>query len=229
MKGNKIVLVILEGKSDQAALSIGLEKFFRPLEIRAHITKGDLTSDFEQESCEIVSYVKNQIDIFMGVYKVKKEDIVQVIHIVDTDGAYVSQDFVIFSEKDVKARYESDGIYTQHKAEIERRNTHKTECLNRLSKKKDIAGIKYQIYFMSCNLDHVISDCRNMGEGEAKYKNGHEFAKKYKGDLDGFIRFFCQSPFSCGKGYRESWDYIKTHSLERCTNLDLVLQQKASG
>ncbi len=77
---------------------------------------------------------------------------------------------------------------------------------------------------MSCNLDHVLHDKQNSSD-EEKEKNALAFAKRYRQDVDGFIKFIAESDFSVTSNYVESWNYIKqgVHSLERHTNLGLCL------
>ena len=58
---------------------------------------------------------------------------------------------------------------------------------------------------------------------EDKENDAYAFAKKYKDDIDGFLKFISDSDFSRMEGYKESWAFIKKecHSLERYTNLGL--------
>jgi hypothetical protein len=77
---------------------------------------------------------------------------------------------------------------------------------------------------MSCNLDHVLYDKLNLSD-EEKEKYSLVFAKRYRENIDGFIRYISDSSFSVTGEYRETWNFIKQdlHSLERHTNLGLCL------
>lgn len=80
---------------------------------------------------------------------------------------------------------------------------------------------------MSCNLDHVLYDKRNSTDDE-KERNAYSFAKRYKGDREGFVEFICNSDFSVGGDFKESWKHIETglNSLERYTNLCLCISEE---
>ena len=77
---------------------------------------------------------------------------------------------------------------------------------------------------MSCNLDHVLYDKRNSTE-EEKENDAYAFAKKYRNDLDGFIKFICMSEFSVNDEYRVSWEHIEKemNSIERYSNLGICI------
>lgn len=77
---------------------------------------------------------------------------------------------------------------------------------------------------MSCNMDHVLHNKQNSSD-EEKEKDALLFAKRYKQDIEGFIKLIAESDFSVRSNYVESWNYIKQerHSLERHTNLGLCL------
>ena len=83
-------------------------------------------------------------------------------------------------------------------------------------------NIPYKIYYMSCNLDHVLHDKPNATDEEKK-ANSLDFTEMYYDDINAFIKFISESTFSQCTDYKESWDYIKQdkHSLERNSNLGL--------
>ncbi len=87
-------------------------------------------------------------------------------------------------------------------------------------------GIPYQVYYMSCNLDHVLYNKQN-SSNEEKEHDAIQFVKKYRNDLDGFIAYISKSCFSVQSNYIDSWNYIKQnlHSLERHTNLGLCFDE----
>ena len=83
-------------------------------------------------------------------------------------------------------------------------------------------SIPYRAYYRSSNLDHVLYGKLNSSD-EEKENDAYAFAKKYKDDIDGFLKDISDSDFSRMEGYKESWAFIKKecHSLERHTNLGL--------
>lgn len=58
-----------------------------------------------------------------------------------------------------------------------------------LNTKKIDKIIKYRIFYMSCNLDHVLYDEINL-KAEEKRPKAFEFRKKFNNDKNGFIEFF---------------------------------------
>ena len=90
-----------------------------------------------------------------------------------------------------------------------------------------VNGIPYRVYYMSCNLDHVLYNKLNSSD-EDKEQDAHRFAKQYKDDIPGFLRFISESDFSVMGGYKESWQFVKEelHSLERHTNFGLCFLGK---
>ena len=119
---------------------------------------------------------------------------------------------------------ESDGIHTADQKGIINRNKQKSNNLDRLRTTGKIWNIPYRVYYMSCNLDHVLYDKRNSTE-EEKENDAYAFAKKYRNDLDGFIKFICMSEFSVNDEYRVSWEHIEKemNSIERYSNLGICI------
>ena len=75
--------------------------------------------------------------------------------------------------------YESDGIHTLNRQAIIRRNQQKQENLYRLTSTGQIWKIPYKVYYMSCNLDHVLHNKRNSTD-EDKEDDAYAFAIRYR-------------------------------------------------
>lgn len=97
--------------------------------------------------------------------------------------------------------------------------------LNRLSSTSEIWSIPYRVYYMSCNLDHVLYGKMNSTDEEKK-NDAFSFAKKYRDNIPGFINYISNSDFSVVDSYPQSWQYIREglHSLERHTNFGLCFK-----
>ena len=78
---------------------------------------------------------------------------------------------------------------------------------------------------MSCNLDHALYGKLNSTD-EEKENDSYAFAKRYREDIPGFIKFISESDFSVMGGYSQSWQYIREelHSLERHSNFGLCFK-----
>lgn len=226
----KIVFIIVEGPSDQVALELLLSNMFDKDRVYVHITYGDMTSKYGNNPSNILKKVSAEIATFAKKNHFTKEHFQQVIHIVDTDGAYIPNEYVLEDKTAMKPVYTPQAIKTWDIEGIIERNMAKSRNIDKLSETRSIWGkIPYSVYYMSCNLDHVLHDQLNCSDDE-KESNSYAFAKKYRNDKEGFVQFIACSDFSVGGTYRESWKYIKQgrNSLERHTNLGLCFPESES-
>ncbi len=178
----------------------------------------------------VVSKVGNLVKQYAAYNSYKAKDFQEVIHIVDTDGTYISNEKVIEKSSITDIEYTEENILCSNKSSIEIRNANKSAVIDRLISNNHVwNSIPYKVFYMSCNLDHVLYNQLNCSD-EEKEENAYEFAKRYKDDIAGFVNFMILSPFSIIDGYRESWEYIKkeTNSLKRNTNFGICIR-KACG
>lgn len=222
MARKKIVFVIVEGMSDSEALSLVLSKFYDKQTVHVHIMRRDITTEPGVTPDNIVTKIAEAAKQYANIYRIKNEHFQEIIHLVDTDGAYVPDEAVIEDLDAVDPVYSTTEIRTKNKAGIETRNMRKRGNLDRLVATNAVWSIPYKVYYMSCNLDHVLYNKLNSTD-EEKETDAHAFAKQYKDDLPGFLAFVSGSEFSVVNGYKESWSFIRdsVHSLERHTNFGL--------
>ena len=103
------------------------------------------------------------------------------------DGAYIPDSSVIKTPGEDKPRYTLTEIQTSNPERLRERNKHKQSKLDKMSVMKKVwASIPYRVYYMSCNLDHVLHNKMNSTD-EEKEKNAYDFAKKYKDNIEGFL------------------------------------------
>lgn len=223
----KIVFVIVEGVSDETALGIALSQIFDEKSVYVHIMRGDITSRNGVNASNIIAKIGNEVRKYAKSYHFSAKDFEKIIHIVDTDGVYIPEEAVIEEQICSDIHYESDGIHTANRVETLRRNRQKTENLGKLRSTGQIWKIPYNVYYMSCNLDHVLHNKRNNTEAD-KEKDAYAFAKKYNNHVDDFVQFLCHSSFSVNGDYRESWIYIENemNSIERFTNLGICIMEE---
>lgn len=227
MARKKIVLVIVEGPSDEVALGMALSQVYDKDFIYVHIMHGDITTRRGVSSKNIVAKLGNEVTAYAKSQHYKASDFKQIIHIVDTDGAYIPDDNIMEKENYLDIQYENDGIYTNNKASVMTRNQQKRDNLYRLRSCGIIWTIPYSLYYMSCNLDHVLYDKQNSTDKD-KENDAYVFAKKYKGKAEAFKEFICKSPFSVTGDYKGSWDYIEKdlNSVNRYTNLCICIENE---
>lgn len=227
MARKKIVLVIVEGPSDEVALGMALSQVYDKDFIYVHIMHGDITTRRGVSSKNIVAKLGNEVTAYAKSQHYKASDFKQIIHIVDTDGAYIPDDNIMEKENYLDIRYENEGIYTNNKASVMTRNQQKRDNLYRLRSCGIIWTIPYSLYYMSCNLDHVLYDKQNSTDKD-KENDAYVFAKKYKGKVESFKEFICKSQFSVTGDYKGSWDYIEKdlNSVNRYTNLCICIENE---
>lgn len=223
----KVVFVIVEGPSDETALGITLNQVFDKESIYVHIMHGDITTRNGVTSQNVVSKIGNEIKAYAKSNHYKPADFKQIIHIVDTDAAYLLEDKIIEDAENDELSYQDDGIHTNDKEKVIFRNKQKTENLFRLRSCGNVWGVPYRVYYMSCNLDHVLYGKRNSSD-EEKEQDAYNFAKLYKNDVEAFLKYMCDSTFSVKGDFTESWEFIEKdmHSIERYTNLPIALEKE---
>lgn len=228
----KIVLFIVEGISDKLALGPVLSQIISSKNVKFKIIGGDITSDYYNVTLHnIVLKIKEHVNAFMGsIYKI--EDIEEIIHVVDIDGAFVTDDKIV-NHSSEETIYTDTNIYTQHVFEMKKRNAFKSRVLSTLSSTTSIklgrsssSLVPYSIYYMSCNLDHVLIDDRNLNPTLKKSK-AIEFADKYFNNEEQFYMLLRSSTILKEQNYVDSWVYLSNgvNSLSRCSNFALYLDK----
>ena len=227
MSRKKIVFVIVEGPSDEEALGAFFGRFFDKDSVYVQIMHSDITTSRGNTPQNIEAKVAAVVKQYASQNHFIKTDFKEIIHISDSDGAFIPNDAVIEDKSAHDPVYSPTGIRTKNKYGIEERNGQKSANLSVLSTLRTVWGLPYRIYYMSVNLDHVLYGKLNSTDRE-KETDSHAFVKKYRGNLPAFIEYISESDFSVQLDYKGSWDYIKEdlRSLERHTNLGLCFEDK---
>lgn len=230
MKSKKVVLFIVEGPSDESALSVLLSKVFDQNEVYVYVVHSDVTTEHGVTPQNIICKVNTFIKDHMDRYRLRKADMLQVVHLMDTDGAYAPDDVITEIDTTKKTIYNPGQIIAASRQQIIDRNRRKRANMNRLALEPVIAGIPYLAVYMSCNLDHVLYNKLNSGD-EDKRKDAFAFARRYRSDIEAFISFITDSDFSVTGSRKETWDYIKQgqNSLDRHTNLGICFPATDEG
>ena len=114
----KIVFIIVEGPYDDEALGIFFTGLFAKQSVHVAITHGDITSDDKNNPKNIVSKICNVVKEYSDKNHFTKKDFLEVIHIIDTDGAYISDDYIVENPTITdKAIYSLNDIQTMYKEE----------------------------------------------------------------------------------------------------------------
>ncbi len=231
MTENKVLLFIVEGFSDEASLAPAMEQIVSGSKVKFKVMRADITSDYDSTVANIERRIKD-----LGVKRFLKDnpqfshnDICGVVHIVDLDGAFAPNDIVVRGDVE-NAQYFDDRIVCKNREEfLESKNNKEANLihLSSLSKIKIPNGVvvPYSIFYMSCNLDHVLHDKRNSTK-EQKKQNSISFADNYD-DPETFAAFFNGADIKINGTYSETWSHvqIELNSLKRGSNFWICIDK----
>lgn len=122
MTHKKIVLVIVEGPSDETALGVALSQVYDKDAVYIHIMHGDITTRKGSNPQNIVAKIGNEVRKYAKSQHYNAKDFKRIIHIVDMDAAYIPDHNIIEDQNVEKPLYETDGIHTAHANDIKIRN-----------------------------------------------------------------------------------------------------------
>lgn len=218
----KAMIFILEGPSDDTSLTGSLKYIFASSRIEPLIMHGDITSDRNVTNRNIIKKLHEEIKAFCNKNFLTKGNILRIVHIIDTDGAFIPDELI---QEDTDCRqivYSENSIRCISKKNLIRRNHIKQQNLQKLLDTHNIGGLSYSVYYMSSNLEHVLHNRINLTD-EEKEELSYEFAEICAEKPEYFIQLMTSQTVFIDGSYRESWDFIKSgkHSLERHSNLAL--------
>lgn len=225
----KIKLFIVEGRSEENALGPILNKLISNSTVKFKVIEGDITGDYSITTVgNIEKQLAKRVRQFLGhTFFVK--DLVEIIHLVDTDGSFISSDKIL-EKLSGDNEYTPCSILTTHKQKIERKNMLKTSVLNHLVTINSLTiknvSIPYSIYFMSCNLDHVLYNLPNLSR-KSKIRKATDFSDRFFGKETEFINFMLSPMIAIMGDYFQTWNKIQVGcmSLSRCSNFHLYFQK----
>ena len=118
-----------------------------------HAINHDITAGFGSNYQNIIRKIDNEVKKFLSQNNgLKKTDIKEIIHLIDTDGVFIKPDFVVEYKNYQKTFYTPTSIMTNKRDLIVERNERKSAILNKLYQTNHIGRINYTVYFFSCNL-----------------------------------------------------------------------------
>ena len=229
--GRKVVIIIAEGPSDEEALYPFLKELGKPHNIRFEITHGDVLSDTKNATKSHKNIVGGIVSTILKKNRFLKEDILLVAQITDTDGVFISDDCVIIDGGVERMAYRDGEIAVANDKkyeEIIKRNQVKSSRVKALVNTPfTLSSIPYQMYYFSCNLDHVLHGQQFIGEKD-KVGKAEAFASSQSGPE--FKSFISEQALYEGESYEQSWEFIfaEANSLKRCTNFGLFLEELES-
>ncbi|WOA60675.1 hypothetical protein [Bacillus mycoides] len=227
MAKNKVVILIVEGISDERALS-SITKYVKEIfDIHIHFANGDIFSKRIDARKGIKGAIGDEIQKVMNERKYLPEHILAVIQVADTDGTFIDDKLVVVDKSiNVNTLYldEVIKVCNQNGAiNIKQRNKDKASRLKTMFTTNKIKSFPYYLLYFSCNLDHVIHDEQNL-EDEKKTQKAREFNRKFKGKPNDFLEFFKENQFVVDGTIKETWEFIQSenNSLKKFSNFHLI-------
>lgn len=187
---------------------------------------GDITADKKTTASNILGRMSELINDYKKNgrgYPIGHSDIARVVQITDTDGAFIDPTSILRTS-DPKVKYRSKSIETANVDGVAGRNAKKAEVLRRLISVNQICNIPYSIFFVSCNMDHVLFDDRNMTPGRKTYYS-LDFQSKCESQPEIIFDSILKPGIAMQSDYTSSWETLQLgkNSLRRITNLNLLL------
>ena len=233
METKKYILFLVEGKNDQIEIQAMLRAYcsnsLHDRYVDAYLPyDGDITFDVPEN--KIAKKVTDLVVLWRSgaarlhpFHPVSPSDVAKIIHVIDTDGTFIPESSIIAADVGT-IEYNDDGIKYENRSFVVGRNRKKAKAIRKLLTVPKVDNIPYEVYFVSCNMDHVLFGTRNPAP-KSKGLNARYFASRCKNPDD-----LKQNVFGAGIGFdgliSESWAFIQCdlNSLNRHTNLNLLLQ-----
>lgn len=214
----RVILLIVEGNCEESLLFDRLRTIFSKHEIRFHVEHGDILHDINRKNSSIKSVIGNTVKAFILKNKFKASDILAVIHIIDTDGCFISDDEIVINEAQERLTlYQEDMISVTNEKQKEliiKRNMERSRNINIMRTSTTIlpSKINYRMYFFSRNLEHVLFNEPNPST-ESKVTDVEEFIETLSIPIEDFLRKHMPMIVSTEEQehelqYLQSWEHI---------------------
>lgn len=235
-KAKKVLLFVVEGPTEEIAFGILFKRLFSEHAVMFDVVRGDittawLTGDSAKRGGEPNARNRLRDHLVQHVSRQPYEwrDLLRIVQIADTDGAFVEDDSVWEVPDAQGVRYLLDHMEAVDKKTICERNRMKKRALAQLCSCQAITygGVKvpYAVYYLSRNMEHALHECTQDIVDAEKGRMARRFQMRYKNDLEGFLAFLRSDELAVSGDYAETWRYIGEgcRSLERHSNLHLAL------
>ena len=179
-KQKRIILLLVEGWTDETALLFISTNFSEQYGIKIDIQSGDITSG-TKDNKPVAARIGAVVNKYIKTHHLQKDDIIFVAQITDSDGVFIKDELVDvenISDEQMLIPGERILVKTMIKQEhIIERNHFKSRNLDLLINKKTIKDIQYRIYYVSVNLEHCLHNNPNVSSPEVKRRLAVEFQK----------------------------------------------------
>lgn len=228
----KIILFIVEGKNDVIEIEAIIHSpkyrdYFDNYVCKFCCINGDITSDKNSNEKNIIQKINDTVVKWRKNSQpfgtVRPSDIQEIIQIVDMDGAYINGN-LIKKTNDDNLTYYDDCILSPNPDLLRNRNNRKSYSIDRMVMTDKIDSIPYSVYYVSCNMDHLLFEQRN---SVTKTSDANKFAYDCSTGEINLDESIFNPDLHLADDYYESWEEIRndTNSLKRYTNIHLFLNR----
>ncbi len=246
-RGRGVILFLVEGPSDETALvqpftslygsdarrtsKVKSEAFYCDV-TTVHLFRGNASFKIERRIQDTIrGFILQRIE---SRHAYTWNDLVQIIHIVDLDGAFIPDERVLQGSC-AGIRYGEDCILTPNVASVLRRNHEKSACLKELIACSALTyrrkPVPYGVYFVSRNLEHALYGLGRDCTDKEKEQLSMAFSEQCRRRPELFARLLQSKEVKVpGDNLRSTWTYAEEglHSLERGSNLHLLIEGQDS-
>ncbi len=218
----KIVLFLVEGSTDSTSLGLVVSRLLENADVRFYVLNGDICYRYHITEDNAARSVMRAVNGFLQRYRLKKSDLSCVVHIIDTDGAFIPAGRVVRGGTE-NARYKDTLIETLSVDSIRSRNEQKTIAAHALCKLSEVDKIPYAFYYFSRNIEHVLHGREDSLSSREKRICSEKFEGLYAERPQDFVAFIRSPDVAVRGSYRKTWEYIfrNTNSLKRGCNFGL--------
>lgn len=223
----KIILFLVEGSTDSTTLGLVMSRLIETADIRFIVLEGDLCYRYRINPDNASQVIMRPVNNFLKRYRLKKTDIMRIVHVVDTDGAFIPPERVIYGGNE-NAGYQADCILTRSVSSLRARNEMKTESARTLVALSAVDGIPYSFYYFSRNVEHALHGRAETVCGREKRELSEAFENTYADHPELFVELVKSRGVAVRGSYRKTWEYIfrGINSLKRGTNIGLFFDIK---
>ena len=231
----KVILVIVEGQTEEVILFDFLQERFSHAEVRIGIQCGDIVGNWNRKFGTSKVAIEDVVANYLELYRLIPSDLLAIIQFTDTDGCFIENKHIrVDRELAKKVRYSPRAIYVSNqekKLQMIQRNLDKATSTVKLSSTKTMKAINlrvpYCLGYFSINLDHVLWDEQNT-TGRSKLDKAEQFLAQLDVPLDQFMMQFItvNGQLTLEERLQKSWREIREglNSLQRSTNMPFVLE-----
>lgn len=186
-----------------------------------------MTSELSISVSNAKKVVNDHILQEIKLYGFNKTDIIHVIHLIDTDGAFIPSERVSYSNLGC-IQYYDDQIDSSFPENTIARNTRKASVLRCLCAAGVINKIPYHVFYFSRNLEQVLHNNNKNLTVDEKTEYADQFSDQFRSNPKGFIEFLHSPDFLVPGEYDDTWRFIMrdTNSLHRHCNLHLLFPRE---